>query len=474
MSSFRTDLLIQELVYSGACEVKNQNACDFRAWNFNGTYLLSAILYTNKNDMTGRAIVMDDSYKVIKEVLPVRTESGMNMHEFNIVEGGRTALYITQRPEYVDVAELRNHSMEQRAREMESYPSEKGIIINIGFREVDIQSGQVEFEWWAYPEVSIAESSTPVQGLGGPFPRGWNWFHGNSVDKDLAGNYILSSRYTDTIYKISGDTGKVIWRLGGLGSDFAMLDGLNFSRQHDAHWVEEECTADVEIITLLDNAGDENVQTATYSSGLKLRLDLQNMTASILQRWFRPDESRSLLRGNFQRLSSDNYLAVWSDNAYMSEHNPDGRLVMEAEFASRRMVTYRAYKQDFVGRPTEPPIVMSFVYGIDAETSTTVSYVSWNGATEVATWNFYNTSGLIGSTLRTGFETRFFSRGMQSMVVAEATAADGTVLGRSEPWDVELPLEWSKDVLSGEPEQHPQGSIVDGSGPADYPIKTEL
>lgn len=407
---------------------------------------------------------MDSSYQVIDEVSAERTENGMNMHEFNLVDNGQSALHMTHRPEYVSTAEITNQS------------SSRGYIINMGFREVDIRTGETKFQWWAHPEVSLAESSTARHSLNGPYPQGWNWFHGNSADKNSEGDYLVSARYTDTVYKISGTTGKIIWRLGGLKSDFQLL-GFNFSRQHDAHWIEEECSANKEVVTLLDNAGDDFVQSSEYSSGLKLELNLESMTASVAQRWIRPDEGRSQLRGNFQRLpTSGNFLAGWSDNGYISEHTPDGQLVMEAEFASTRTVTYRAYKMNFTGQPLEQPVVRAFTYGVDTDSSTTVSYVSWNGATEVNRWHFYNSTGdLIGSTERKGFETRFLSKGVESSIYAEATAADGSVLGRSELHQIELPSEWTARVdsipklESFESERLIQSTLLD-----DHGLKTEL
>lgn len=55
----------------------------------------------------------------------------------------------------------------------------------------------------------------------------------NSVDKSSEGDYMVSARYTNAIYKISAQTGSVLWTLGGPNSDFELEPGFNFSRQHD-------------------------------------------------------------------------------------------------------------------------------------------------------------------------------------------------------------------------------------------------
>ena len=42
-----------------------------------------------------------------------------------------------------------------------------------------------------------------------------DYVHGNSVDVDHDGNWLISSRYLDEVTKIDRETGEIIWRLGG-------------------------------------------------------------------------------------------------------------------------------------------------------------------------------------------------------------------------------------------------------------------
>lgn len=112
---------------------------------------------------------------------------------------------------------------------------------------------------------------------------------------------------------------------------------------------------------------------------------------------------------------------------------------MEARFASPRFDTYRAYKSDFVGRPSEEPVLKSFSFASDDATkhSMVISYVSWNGATEVKSWKFYGVSWEtkkfveLGEVDKRGFETMFTSFGIWDQVYAEAFGVDGQSLGRS-------------------------------------------
>lgn len=259
--------------------------------------------------------------------------------------------------------------------------------------------------------------------------------HINSVNKNDDGDYIMSARFTNCIYKISGKDGSILWRLGGKNSSF-VLENFNFSRQHDAQWLAYD--DDVEVVSFLDNAADtEGYNTSSISSALIVRLDKRAIPPSAIveQRILRPDQGISQLRGNFQILPNGNRLVGWSDDSYITEHSREGQLLMEARFRSERFVTYRAYKSNFTGFPAEEPVLRAFAYGSELNSSLTVYFVSWNGATEVSSWRFWRDHALgdgkafIGEAPRTGFETSFSSQGYESSVYAEAISRDGSSLG---------------------------------------------
>jgi hypothetical protein len=67
--------------------------------------------------------------------------------------------------------------------------------------------------------------------------------------------------------------------------------------------------------------------------------------------------------------------------------------------------------------------------------------MSWNGATQVVTWNFYSTHSkdlarrnveLLGNVKRTGFETHFEAPGLIEAGFVEALDVNGSPLSRSE------------------------------------------
>lgn len=230
--------------------------------------------------------------------------------------------------------------------------------------------------------------------------------------------------------------------------------------RHDAQFLGFDRDTGVEMISLFDNAvahqgGWQSEPTASTSSCLIVALDYTSMTAKAVTQIWRPDGGLTALRGNFQHLPDGNTIASWSENAYISEHAPGGQLLLEGRFASKRFVTYRAYKFNLTGHPTEPPVLKAIVYGVSPRTSTTSWYVSWNGATDVAEWRFCrgqqgSLPTIVGSAAKDGFETLFLSDGFEGMVYAEAVARNGTVIGRSEAVRAELPREWEAIIDSAD------------------------
>ncbi|KAL1980944.1 hypothetical protein VTN96DRAFT_3284 [Rasamsonia emersonii] len=425
------------LVWSGACLFDNRNIFDFKvADNIDENLHLSFIVQHAYNDMTkkGAGLILSETYEH-ETVVPVTNDlDAFNMHEFNILHGGKTALACTYRTEVLDFADL-------------GMPGQSGRVIVGGFEEIDVATGNIIFEWKSSDHVSLSESDFATPATPEQAGSGWDYIHVNSVDKNAEGDYLLSARFTNTIYLISGKDGHIIWRLGGKRSDFVLQD-FSFYRQHHARFVESNSTHT--IISFLNNASDEGSQREDVSAALFVALDTASrpMTASVIRRYERPDGGLTRLRGDVQLLSNGNIFVGWSQQGYHSEFTPNGTCVMEARFVSDRFSTYRAYKFHFVGRPVEPPVVKAAVYGSTSSDLTTIVYVSWNGATEVASWNFYakadatGPSVFIGSAARSGFETMFIADGYMDWISADAVDAEGNILGTSDVVRTSVPEDW--------------------------------
>jgi len=267
------------------------------------------------------------------------------------------------------------------------------------------------------------------------------------VDKTFNGDYIVSSRHTSTIYKVSKDDGRVIWRLGGCAgrSDFDLEEGLEFHWQHHARLRYENMTHTV--ISVFDNAGDDqerNLQIPVRTSAGKIMLldhSTEPMTAKMLRRFDRPDGETSLALGNVQMIGKNpetaSYFIDWAFPGYISEYDSQNRLVLEAKWMSERFRSYRAYKGEFVGKPLETPAFKILPTGYAKGEAATSFYASWNGATEVEKWAFFGGEILSGPLKRLGlvdkhgFETSWVAPGIVKYAYAEAIGKDGKALGRS-------------------------------------------
>jgi hypothetical protein len=262
--------------------------------------------------------------------------------------------------------------------------------------------------------------------------------HANSIERLPDGDYLLSAHNTYALYKISHKDGTILWRLGGKKSDFEWIGEGLFAGQHDARCHMQNETH--MLISIFDNANGPGEPRISYdfSRGIlvSLRTDTDPMTAQVVKSYDHPWEDYVPARGNFQVLSNGNAFIGWSRWSLHSEHAADGELIMEAHLKSR-MKTYRSYKLSWVGLPRLPPDVNSTVVAIgDDQTMMTIVYVSWNGATEVATWNLYTkhrngSSQLVASERRRGFETALTHIDYAECVFVEALALNGSVLGRS-------------------------------------------
>lgn len=74
-----------------------------------------------------------------------------------------------------------------------------------------------------------------------------DWLHANAFCKDTDGHFIISFRNSSEIWKVSRDTGEIIWKLGGDNDQFNLPDSLKFNGQHNVQITENG------LLRILDN-----------------------------------------------------------------------------------------------------------------------------------------------------------------------------------------------------------------------------
>ena len=146
-----------------------------------------------------------------------------------------------------------------------------------------------------------------------------------------------------------------------------------------------------------------------------------------------PRKLLAATQGNQQTLPNGGAMVGWGSQRNLTEFSPAGNVVFSAAL-SLGFESYRAYRLPWVGLPRTRPKVAA----ADEPGAGTDVYTSWNGATEVASWEISSGSSAaalkpVATRARTGFETRVTVPGVPRFVQARARDAAGNVLATSAP-----------------------------------------
>src|SRR5215211_4371110 len=253
----------------------------------------------------------------------------------------------------------------------------------------------------------------------------YDYFHINSIDVDHDGNLLLSARNTWSVYKIDRSTGEVLWRLGGKNSDFEMGYGTRTAFQHDARRHEGG------TITIFDNGAHPQVHEE--SRAILVELDEQKMSATLVRAYSSPQKLISTSQGNTQLLPEGNVFVGWGSQPFVSEFSYDGELLLVGRFPPDGE-SYRAFRFPWSGHPTYDPAV-----ALERLSDEKVKlYASWNGATEVESWEVLSGEHPgrlvpLGSVPRDGFETPMLAQTHSPYVAVRAKDRSGGILGISAP-----------------------------------------
>ncbi len=335
----------------------------------------------------GVGLLVDQNYQTVASV---KAGNGydIDVHEFLLTAKG-TALVTIYTPKTVDLTSVGG-------------PSAHTTLDSI-IQEIDVATGKVLFEWHSLDHVPLTDSYSPILDP-------YDYFHINSIDVALDGNLLVSARNTSCVYKLDRKTGAVIWRLGGRSSDFTFGPGAAFMYQHDAR-----AQPDGTMTLFDDGTGD----LTHPSRGLRLAVDEQGKSATLLAEYVHPTPIAATAMGNAQVVPGGGMMVGWGSEPYVTEFGPSGDVRFDATFPGDAK-NYRAYRDAWVGQPSLRPALA--VHGSTA-------YASWNGSTRAAWWRVE--AGPSRSALRQvalvpkqGFETAIRLR--ERPRLASVTALDAT------------------------------------------------
>ncbi|CAK4030658.1 Hypothetical predicted protein [Lecanosticta acicola] len=400
----------------------------------NGTSVLSVFRgHSDSGRGQGHAALLDSSYNLFRTVEIPSSRSALDFHEFNILDDGNMAVAVAFQPYQGDLSHL-------------GIKDTLGWLLDSVFLCIDLESGAVAFEWKASDHISVNESvvwPSLKNGAGLAYNHAFDWFHINSVARFENGDYLLSARHTDTIYRLDRRDGTVVWRLGGPLSSF-LMDGVDFSAQHDARIVSESAENGNVVISLYNNGFNGQTRTETVSSAMMVEIDKHAMTARLVREAFAPIPGLAQNTGSLQYLpNKGNFLVSWgqmTDYSGFTEFGKDGQIALDVAFGDPSTRNYRVRKDRWTGRPTEEPEVYLYAQYPGASTH---FWISWNGATDVTYWKAYelqpDKEKFLKNLEKDGFETHVNLETFISEGYVEAIGGDGRILGRSKRCKVFIP-----------------------------------
>jgi outer membrane protein assembly factor BamB len=360
----------------------------------------------------GEYVIFDSSYREIARFTAANGYNG-DHHEF-LISPQDTALITIYNAVPRDLSSVGG--------------SRSGVVWQGIVQELDIQTGEVLFEWQSLDHVGLEETYvTPSEDH---YP-GIDYFHINSIDVEPDDNLLVSARETSAVYKIDRKTGEVIWRLGGKKSDFEMGPGTRFAFQHDARRLPDG------TISIFDNGslvfGNGTPKAVEESRAIVLEVDERKMKATLVREYTHPDKQYADAAGNMQVLPNGNVFVGWGRALAVSEFSEDGELLFDFRVSPENR-SYRAFRFSWSGRPSDQPAAVAERVSEEE----VLVYASWNGATEVTAWEVLagpdpGRLESLGQVPRDGFETAMVVQTSEPYVAVQAKHRSGRVLGASTP-----------------------------------------
>ena len=226
----------------------------------------------------GGGVIANRAYNVIR-VVHAGNGYPMDLHEFQVTGDG-DALFTVYSPILVHLPGTPAGTLS---------PLLDSIV-----QEVDIRTGLVVWEWHSYGHIPLESSQATPQNS-----ASYDAFHINAIQSLKKDRVLISARDTSGIYNIDRASGRILWTLGGKGTDFSFGPGALFNLQHDAHMLRNG-----RISMFDDGAGPPAF--SPYSRGLILKLNFRTHKATMARQFARSTTTSAQSEGSLQRLPDGN------------------------------------------------------------------------------------------------------------------------------------------------------------------------
>ena len=256
----------------------------------------------------GGGVIANHAYNIIKTV---HAGNGypMDLHEFELTKDG-DALLTVYSPIRVHLPGTPEGTLS---------PLLDSIV-----QEVDIKTGLVVWEWHSYGHIPLETSQATPQNS-----ASYDAFHINAIQALQNDRVLISARDTSAVYKVDRASGRILWTLGGKGTDFNFGPGALFNLQHDAHML-----SNGRISMFDDGAGPPMFNP--YSRGLILQLDHRRHRATLVRQFARSTSTSAQSEGSLQRLPGGNVFVGFGSEPFFSEFSSRGKLLLDGSLPHRR------------------------------------------------------------------------------------------------------------------------------------------
>lgn len=325
-------------VYDKAGNVKTQidigsTSMNFRKWVYaDGTVRYSYLKYdaskphlANVGYNAGEIVILNENFKQINS-LSLLTNGTRTDNDNNALDGH----------DFILLSDTHYIAMAYFEKAVNNIPASLNPIANCKVVAPIIQevnNGSVVWEWdgTTVPELYM----TSVEG--NDFTTGaltQDYAHLNAITIDPKdNNLVLSFRNLNQVIKLNRSTNKIIWRLGGVNSDFPLTADQKFLRQHNPHFL-----ADDKTMILFDN-GD--LTERPYSRIQEFVLDEANKVVKNAQSMDLPNRTFTRYQGSIDKTDSTYFIGCGGDPRVIEVNYTTGQTVFEKILA---LPSYRAYR----------------------------------------------------------------------------------------------------------------------------------
>ncbi len=346
----------------------------------------------------GAFYIYDQHYKQVAKIVGQGGYTG-DFHDIILTPQG-TAIFPAIKRDTADLSAFPNGS-----------PT--GVYEHNVVQEINVKTGKLVFQWDMSSHVALSDSQLPIAPLPGFV---WDPQHINSIDVNSDGHILVSARSTSALYDVDGKTGNLIWTLGGKHSTFKAGPNADFSFQHDARFLPGN------QVSMFDDSCCSNLQMLNptrFARGLVVKLDLTAKTSTEVSAYTHSPGLDVPSQGSMQALANGDVFVGWGQLPFYSEYTSKGKLLYEVQLPPVDE-SYRARRAVWVGKPLSRPSIRVHRTG-----GKVTLLVSWNGATQVSSWQVLGGPGRkklksIKRVSPRGFETtiRFRSKNAKFEVVA--------------------------------------------------------